>query len=187
MFVPRTLNKNKMGLNMNELVTTRHVRYNTVFTTLSFTGNAQFRLSYLPNHTEYVALFDCYKIWKVEVTFIPRYNSAEFGALTMIPTIYVASDRTDSVAPSTVNEVCEYATCVAHRMDRPFMYTIWPSLATDDNLKVIDERQKDLWCASAHPDVQHNGIKYAVDLPIGLASFPVDIVHKYFLKFKDCK
>ena len=186
-YIPMSTNRNKMGLVMNELVTTRHIRYGVSFTALSFAGSSEFRLSFLPNHTEFVTLFDCFKIWKVEVTFVPKYNSAEFGALTSIPSIYIASDRTDAGVPLTINEMCEYATCITRRFDRPVTYTVWPSIGEDGNVVVIDENQKNKWVNCTYPATQHYGIKYALDMPVGLASVPVDIVHKYFLKFKDVK
>ena len=179
--------KNKSGLIMNQLMTTRHIRYNVSFSAISFAGSSEFRLSFLPNHTEFVNMFDCFKIWKVEVTFVPRYNSSEFGASTYIPSIYIASDRTDASVPTTINELCEYATCVTRRLDRPVKYTIWPSVGEDGNVVVIDDKQSDKWVNCTYPATQHYGIKYGVDMPLGLSSFPVDIVHKYFLKFKDVK
>jgi len=165
---------------------------NASFTTTNFAGYFDFKLQQLPNHTEFVNLFDVYKIWKVEVTFIPKYNSSDFssgGLAYGLPTLYVAEDRNDVSLPATVNELMEYAVCRAQRFDKPMTYTCWPTLSAviPGGGSVIDMSQKDLWVRCSNPDAPYNGIRYACDLPIGLETFRYDIVLKYFLKFKDVK
>lgn len=182
-----------MGLRMNELLTSRMYRLSNVnFTVASFSGALAFRLNQLPNYAEFTALFDCYKIWKAEVQFIPKYNVSDYssgGSAYGLPTIYIAEDRNNAVAPATINALAEFSTCIARRFDRPITYTCWPTLTVSGvgagGGVIIDDRQKDLWIRNQYPDVDHYGCLYAVDMPVGLGDFKCDIVVKMFLKFKD--
>lgn len=189
-FVPK-LNKSKMGLQMNVLNTTRMRRdANVTVTALAFAGAADFSLSYLSNPSDFMSLFDVYKIWKVEIQFIPKYNSSDFssgGTGYGLPTIYVAEDRNDKVAPASVAEIQEYSTCKAARFDKTLKYTCWPCLSIQGSgdANVIDASQKDLWCRTSA--AYYNGIKWAVDVPVGMETFRMDIVYKYFITCKDVK
>jgi len=190
-FVP---NKSRMGLVMDQLITTRMYRIaNVSVTAASFAGAYDFRLNYLPQSGEFTALFDAYKIWKVDIQFIPKYNSSDFstgGAGFGLPTMYVAEDRNDVNPPASINELMEYNTCKAQRFDRPFHYTCWPTLASTGAVGfgvVIDERQKDLYLRTLEPAVSYWGVKWGLDLPIGLETFRMDVVFKYYLKLKDVK
>jgi len=189
-YVPRP-NKMAMGLSMNTLNTTRILTYsNQAYTPLSFASATDFSLSYLSSPGDFTNLFDVHKIWKVEITFIPKYNSSDFssgGSAYGLPTIYIAEDRNDKTVPATVNELREYATCKARRFDKPVKYTCWPSLSIvgDGDANIVDSRQKDYWCRNAA--AKANGCKWALDLPLGLETFRMDVVQKYFITCKDIK
>lgn len=192
-FVPRSA-KNKMGLVMNELTTTRMFRVSNLgVTAASFSGQYYFQLNFLPQSGEFTALFDAYKIWKVDVTFIPKYNVSDFstgGSGYGLPTMYITEDRTSGGAPASVNEIMEYSSCIARRFDRPITYTCWPQLSQTSAQgagNIIDANTKDLWVRTDDPGVQYHGIKYALDLPVGVEVFRMDINFKYYLKFKDIK
>lgn len=191
-YVPAS--KGKMGLVMDQLVTTRMFRIaNISVTALNFSAGYDFRLSYLPNNAEFTALFDAYKIWKVEVQFIPKYNSSDFssgGVGFGLPTIYITEDRNDVTTPLSVAELQEYNSCIARRFDKTVSYTCWPTIATSgigNPNEIIDSRQKDLFVRSTKNEVPHYGLKWALDLPVGLETFRMDVVFKYFLMMKDVK
>lgn len=190
-FVPA---KGKMGLVMDQLVTTRMMRIpNITVTAANFSAGYDFRLSYLPNNSEYTALFDAYKIWKVDVQFIPKYNSSDFssgGTAYGLPTIYITEDRNDVSLPTSVAELQEYNSCIARRFDKLVNYTCWPTIVGREfgaANEIIDSRQKDLFIRSTKNDVPHNGLKWALDLPLGLEAFYMDVVFKYYLMLKDVK
>lgn len=193
MFVP---SKSRMGLVMDQLITTRMYRIpNLSVTAASFSGAYDFRLNNLPNFAEFAALFDVYKIWKVDVMFIPKYNTSDFatgGSGYGLPTIYVAEDRSDAVAPASVNEIMEYNSVRSQRFDRTLKYTCWPTLPGISGSGattgiIISDRQKDLFLRTSEANVQYCGIKWALDLPLGLEIFRMDVVFKYYLKLKDVK
>lgn len=192
MYVPTQLHKGRMGLVMDELTTTRMYRLTNVsVTALSFSGVQTFQLNSLPNHAEFTALFDCYKIWKVDVTFIPKYNVSDFstgGSAYGLPTLYVAEDRTTGGVPASINEIMEYSSCKAKRFDVPFKYTCWPQIIqTATSGSYFDDRQKDLWVRSEDATTPYLGLKWGLDLPVGVETFRMDIVFKYYMKFKDVK
>lgn len=190
-YVPVT--KSKMGLVMDQLSTTRMYRIaNISVTAVNFSAGYDFQLNFLPNSAEFSALFDVYKIWKVDVMFIPKYNTSDFstgGAGFGLPTIYITEDRNDAVLPASVAELQEYNSCIARRFDKPITYTCWPTLSQSNpsNGQIIDARQKDLYVRSTSRDVSYYGIKWAMDLPLGLETFRMDVVFKYYMTFKDVK
>lgn len=178
----------------DKLVTTRCFRQSNLnFTVASFAGAKAFKLNDLPNFAEFQALFDTYRIWKVEVMFIPKYSMSDYssgGTAYGLPTIYAAADRNDSTVPATINELCEYDNVIMRRFDKTLKVTVYPriSQATAGNTgQLVDVRQKDLFVRAAYPDQEFNGIKYAVDMPVGLGDFKADIVYKYYLEFRDVK
>lgn len=185
-------NKSRMGLVMDQLITTRMYRISNIsVTAANFAAGYDFQLQYLPNAAEYSALFDLYKIWKVEVQFVPKYNTSDFatgGAGFGLPTIYIAEDRNDVATPGSVAELQEYHGCIARRFDKPITYTCWPTVFQSGTIGlVVDSRQKDLFCRGTSRDIPHFGIKWAMDLPLGLETFRMDVVFKYFIMLKDCK
>lgn len=184
-------NKSRMGLVMDKLITTRMYRIpNISVTAANFSAGYDFQLVYLPNSAEFSALFDAYRIWKVEVTFIPKYNTSDFatgGAGFGLPTIYIAEDRNDVTTPASISELMEYQSCIARRFDKSITYTCWPTtfLSVAGQAQIIDSRQKDIFIRSSSRDMSYRGIKWGLDLPIGLETFRMDVNFKYYLEFKD--
>lgn len=182
----------KMGLRMNELVTTRMWRLsNQSFTVLNWSNYIEFKLNQLPSYNEFSTLFDMYKIFKVECEFIPKYNSADFssgGTAYGLPTLYIVEDRNSVATPSSINTLMEYASCKKARFDRPVKYTCWPTIhQSNPDGDVIDMAQKELYCNSFNTGIPHRGLIYGCDLPIGTEVFRYDVVFKFFMKFKDVK
>jgi hypothetical protein len=193
MYVPV---KSRMGLVMDQLITTRMYRIaNVSVTAASFAGAYDFKLNYLPQSGEFTALFDVYKIWKVDIQFIPKYNSSDFstgGAGFGLPTMYVVEDRNDVAVPASINELMEYNNCKAQRFDRPLHYTCWPTLNTISGSGaalglVINDNQRDMFLRTSEPGVQYCGVKWGLDLPLGVEVFRMDVVFKYYMKLKDVK
>lgn len=182
----------KMGLRMNELTTTRMWRLsNQSFTVLSWSNYIEFKLNQLPAFAEFTALFDMYKIYKVECEFIPKYNVADFssgGTSYGLPTLYIVEDRNSVASPASINTLMEFASCKKARFDRPVKYTCWPTIhVSQSDGDVIDMAQKDLYCNSQNPGIPHRGLIYGCDLPLGTETFRYDLVFKFFMKFKDVK
>jgi len=189
---PLTQSRGRMGLRMGQLDCTRCWRLsNQNYTVAGWSGSKAFRLSDLPNATEFTALFDCYRIYKVETTFIPKYNVSDYssgGSAYGLPTLYIVSDENSTANPASINELCQYKNCVFKRFDQPVKYTVYPkvSLTTSGGTgQIVDNNMNNKWIRSAYPDVDHNGIMWGLDMPVGLGDFKVDVCFKYFLKLKD--
>lgn len=184
--------QSKMGIKMGELVCTRCWRLsNQNYTVVAWAGSKSFLLSDLPNSSEFTALFDAYRIWKVETTFIPKYNVSDYssgGAAYGLPTIYIASDENSTANPASINELCQYKNCVFRRFDRPITYTVYPKISIQTAggaAQLVDTDMKNKYVRSAYPSVEHNGIMWGLDMPVGLGDFKADVCFKYFLKLKD--
>jgi len=190
---PSRVSRTRMGLKMNMLSTTRMYRNSNInYTVAGWAGANDFRLNALPDFAEFQALFDFYKIWRVDVTFIPKYNTSDYssgGSAYGLPTIYICEDRNSATVPATINELMSDSDCIARRFDRPIVKTCYPTLPMDGTGSngIIDLSKRDMWVNTSYPNVIHYGIRWGLDMPVGLGDFKVDIVYKYYIKFKDVK
>ena len=72
-----------------------------------------FRLADLPNHADYEAMYDMYRIVKVIVHFIPMFTQAAVSSTGQLmgTILYTAKDYNDINAPASADEVAAYQTC----------------------------------------------------------------------------
>lgn len=120
----------------------------------------------LPNYTEFTALFDCYRINKILIKWVPNHNSSEMGSSAYLPEFYSVIDPTDASAPASLNEMYEYQTLkmtrgnqIHKRIWRP---TVVGALKETNQTSAYDSQPKwRQWISTAQPDVLHYGIKFA--------------------------
>lgn len=96
-------------------------------------GTFNFSLNDLPNYTEFTALFDMYKIDKIEIEFYPEYTVLSDGGVTS-PAIDVqlntAIDPTGQ-SITAVSDVLQYSTLVATGISKNHKRTFVPSYLMD--------------------------------------------------------
>lgn len=95
------------------------------------TAGLNFRLTDLPNVSEFVNLFDSYKITKIDVIIKPTWTETTqplTNTASIIPRIVTAIDYNDSTAPSTMNELREYGTCKITDGFKAHRRTIYPKI-----------------------------------------------------------
>jgi len=90
-------------------------------------GVLTFKLSDLPNANEFTALYDLYKIDKVNVEIIPAFNSSVYiqasnpqGSSTapynnVVPMIHTVIDYNDATHPTDINTILQNSTYKSSR------------------------------------------------------------------------
>lgn len=86
-----------------------------------------FKLSDLPNASEFTDLFDSYRINGVRVELKPRFNSVDVSNAGMAP-IYTVIDRNDNAYLTSVDEALQYETCKVHKMTQNIKRYFKPSI-----------------------------------------------------------
>lgn len=120
---------------------------------------ANFSLNDLPGYTEFTALYDYYKITGVKFALIPyqtQSNSvSSLNNAANVP-IFYAVDTSDSTAPTTVEEICEYQDHKIARLYDGFSHYFKPKF-TD-----ATSASRDGWISTSNPTLNWFGIKFAI-------------------------
>lgn len=165
-----------------------------------------FSLSDVPNSSEFVALYDCFKIRKVVVEIIPQYKtimpSSNSAPGSTFPGIMSAIDYNDATTPVNVSELCQYNTFKQTRGGMVHKRVILPRYQLASNLSgtltnIAESRQN--WLntntgtvpSPVASTVPHFGLKWMTDQysPTLAADESINFDYKvtYYLVFKNTK
>lgn len=156
-------------------------------------GALSFKLSDLPNYTEFTNLYDEYRIKAVKLHFVPTSNSnvaqdtsGTTGGQTSVPALYTWIDTDDNTAPTQLTQGQQFQTFKAHGMlDRMRVRSLVPEVSTAlySGSFTSYGQVKNQWIDNNSPSVVHYGLKYAI--MNGTASYgALDIVATYYLEFR---
>lgn len=147
-----------------------------------------FSLNDLPNYTEFTSLYDMYKINCIKISFIPQMT--ENVSLGTINNPYANTrffsviDYNDATAPTTIDQLREYATC-----------KMTPILKTHKRVifkpKILDSSSYTLspWISCDSPSNNYYGIKVGVEA-MGSTSTTImtyNIEAVFYMSFKNVK
>lgn len=90
----------------------------------------EFRLADLTNTASYSAIFDSYKIDKVEMEFIPQFTSLVTSGTSIGPVLYVAVDYDDAVAAGSSIVLDQYSNLQVFGPTDPAYVALKPAIAT---------------------------------------------------------
>jgi len=133
---------------------------------LDVKGGFAFQLDALPNYTEITALYDTYRICKIQAKFIPaNTNHPSGGAATIIPPFYTVIDYDNASTPAALNDLAQYSTFRIHQVNKgdPAVRYFTPRVAIalyGGAFTRYGEGKAKTWCDTQSADVQHYGIKY---------------------------
>lgn len=132
-------------------------------------GAYDFRLANLTNSASYTAIFDTYRIEKVEMLFVPYFNanSVGFATNTIPPDLFLVVDYDDATpAGSTVvlsqysNMKCFGPTDTAYLAFRPTIATgVWDGASST---LIPAGTQQGPWLDIGSTGIAHYGVKYGV-------------------------
>lgn len=133
-----------------------------------------FKLSDLPNYTEFSALFDFYRIDKVIVKFFPQVTVGNLGnnltstsVLSKVPRIVSVIDYDDSTALTNLNDAYQYQNMKQGLMTRQHNRVITPKVSTTVYKTAITSGysvpKTGMWIDCTDADVPHYGLKIGIE------------------------
>lgn len=165
---------------------------NTSYLNAGNFGALSFKLSDLPNYTDYSNLYDEYRIKAVRVDFVPATNGSAFtyngvGVSELsIPALYTWIDTDDNTAPTTVASGQQFQTFKCHGLMSQ-MRTRWlvPEVSTALYSGAFTSygQLKNQWIDNNSTSVVHFGLKYAlINGTTNGGAF--DAVATYYMEFR---
>jgi len=146
-----------------------------------------FRLSDLPDYSEYCAMFDQYRIVGVKLTFFPQQTDASVGIGATTPIIHTAIDRNDGGGISTEANFLQYDQVKTHKFDRQFSIYIKPKVdvVVWNNNVASGYATGSPWLSTSYPSIQYFGLKYLIPQVSSSNNAGWRIYAKYYLAMKD--
>lgn len=128
-----------------------------------------FKLSDLPNHTEFTALFDQYRIRMVEVKFMPVINSSNVND-KQNATLITCVDTDDASLPGFASELLQYSNHQVKPTYQAHYMKIYPraALAVYQGAFTAYGQAPPMWFDCASPDIQFYGLKTWINNGSGL-------------------
>jgi len=144
-----------------------------------------YALQYLTAYSEFTALFDQYRIVRVETTFMPTITS--LSALGSFTNSYLltAIDYDDANAYSSLNDAIQVATASITPLTKSVTRGFAPRVALaaySGAFTSYAQAPPGQWIDCASPGVQHYGLKCAIPLTGSIQTWRV--LHRYFLEFR---
>lgn len=130
-------------------------------------GCLAFILTAATNYSGFTDLWDEYRVDYLEFTFRPMFTSMPLAtaATGFVPQIHVCVDKDDTSAPTSVQEVKEYQSCITNQF-KEFTVAFAPcsrgGLYNGTTLVAATARSG-VWVDCAQNAILHQGLKYAVD------------------------
>jgi len=144
-----------------------------------------YALQYLTSYGEFTALFDQYRIVRVETTFMPTIT--ELSAIGAFTNSYLltAIDYDDANSYGTLNDAIQVATASITPLTKSVTRGFAPRVAIaaySGAFTSYAQAPAGQWIDCASPGVQHFGLKCAIPLTGSLQTWRV--LHRYFLEFR---
>jgi hypothetical protein len=157
-----------------------------------------FSLSGVPGYTEFTALYDQYRITKVNLHLWPTniaVTNSNSGStiVNLAPRVVTAIDYDDSTNAGSFNELREYSTAEVHIVTDKVVRTFSPAVSTVVYEGVSSSGYAPTWgqwISTNDPSVPHYGMKGAIE---ATGSSSVDSAYgyrveaEYFLEFRASK
>lgn len=159
----------------------------------------QFTLNSLPDYSEFVNLYDMYKITGIKLSIAPAaqaITSAVSGttATSGFSRVNSVIDFDDNTALASENNALQYATLRTSTYGRTHERFIKPmlSVSIDDQLNatLASAPSRNRWISTEFPEVEHRGIKVWINPPVNTAastSMTYSVYATYYLAMKMSK
>lgn len=148
-----------------------------------------FRLSAVPNASEFTNLYDQYQIKGVKISLIPRYTDSTAGlAAQAIGNVWSAIDYDDVQTPVNVETLLQYQNVKRTRMNQVHTRFLKPMIANEvfnTGIATAYAPKRNVWLDCASDTVEHYGIKLWFDSSAAGVTFDVQV--KFYLAFKNVR
>lgn len=171
--------------------------------TASSSGNAlgalSFRLTSIPESTEFTYLFDVYRINLIVWKLVPSFTSFDANPVStnvLCPNVHTVIDHDDDTDPSNLNAMLQYSTYRMSRGNRTIKRVFRPSIL-QETVKELSgntivstsktQRYKQ-WIDCEDAATEHYGVKYFIDALNASAVNPTTFAYKqYVTLYFSCK
>lgn len=159
----------------------------------------QFTLNSLPDYSEFVNLYDMYKITGIKLSIVPAAQaivSAVGGSTAAIgfSRVHSVVDFDDNTPLGSENNALQYATLRTTPYGRTHSRFIKPqlSVSVDGELAatLASAPSRNRWISTEYPEVEHRGIKVWINPPVNTAancSMTYSVYATYYLAMKMSK
>lgn len=145
-----------------------------------------FKLSDLPNASEFTQLYDQYQIKGVKITLIPRYTDVNVGQTQ--GNVWSVLDYDDSNVPTSIDTLMQYQNVKRTRMNQIHSRYLKPAVSKEvyaTGIATSYSMAKNTWMDAANDSVEHYGIKMWFDTRQVLTT--IDVQLKFYLAFKNVR
>lgn len=142
-----------------------------------------FQINNLPNNTEFLSLFDQYRIVKVQMRFIPYQTVANPTASKSI--LVSVADYDDSTPLASLQEAYQYSSCRITNALGEHVWTIRPRIAKaayGSGVFSSYANEPAQWIDSGSNTVSHYGIKVYLTADQGTVRNSWKVVYKYWIE-----
>lgn len=164
----------------------------TATTTAPAPAVSNFKLSDIPNPTDFTTLYDQYQIKAIKYTLIPKFSNQplEVGsgaAASMLGNVWSVIDYDDSATPLNLAELLQYQNLKRTRMDKIHSRYLIPKVNTTVGANI--QPKSKVWLDVATTNTPHHGIKLWFDNIAGITNTEIkyDLMVKYYLAFKNVR
>lgn len=155
-----------------------------------------FLASDLPNFNGLAAVFDQYRITKIQLKFKPEFNmsaistgAAVTGVLT--GTLLGVYDRDDDAIPTSIDYLREYDSCRDVNSYQGMTFTFKPNVAIGLQVPagtlIAAGNQKAGWIDCAAANIPHYGVKVGVPQQAAGAIARWTVTARYWISFKNLR
>lgn len=146
----------------------------------------EFKLTDLPDYTEFTNLFDEYKIMRVKVYFLPNVYTQNTSIANLVPWFLITVDKDDSSAPTSFNSMLSYPGCKITSMQRKQYVSFVPRVATAvyGGPVVTSYGSKSMYLDCGSPGVPHYGLKIGVGNSTNAGIYGYHVFVKYVISFR---
>lgn len=181
--IPRYLGNPKQAL----FYYTRFVDLGSITssTSANIYGASAFNLTQVPGYTDFINLYDFYKLKAIKISFIPLSNITEDGVNGTIyfQRIYTVIDYNDVAIPSSVSELQQYKSCKWSPNLKIHKRYFKPKTIIDSYNELALTLDKQPWVPTSNTGNSYYGIKWAIENTSSLIT-RYKIEAKYYLVFK---
>ncbi len=152
-------------------------------------GTYSFALSNLPSSSEFTALFQQYRIDRVDLIWTYTSQDLTAGAANRTPILYIAPLYTEAVVPAALTDVFQYNKCAVIAFDQGKRQHIRsmrpkPQISTGNSGVMIPTTTP--WLSTTVPGVVHYGAVYWIQNynSTSFSSNTITLSVRYVLSFK---
>lgn len=153
------------------------------------TNYNDFKLNQLPNFSDFVNLYDTYKICGIKQKYVFNRNDAQTGGATPaeMPMLLTVNDFNDDGAPANENEMLEYSTFKQSRLDRPTKRYWRPTQQVVAGGTTSTDYMKSKWNSTEAPERIHRGLKVAIDTVGSAGNVTIGVLCIYTTYYVACR